>query len=79
MMVSLKQLLCKAQRIKPFIYRDKLDWYYTRNSNYAAFKNIETQLLNCNATFKDVVKMNTYIVHFNPETDLPFRKIRNKF
>jgi enamine deaminase RidA (YjgF/YER057c/UK114 family) len=46
----------------------------------AAFKNIETQLLNCNATFRDVVKMNTYIVHFNPETDLPiFRKIRNKF
>jgi enamine deaminase RidA (YjgF/YER057c/UK114 family) len=32
----------------------------------------ETQLLNCNATFRDVVKMNTYIVHFNPETDYQF-------
>lgn len=30
--------------------------------------------------FKDVVKMNTYIVNFNSELDLPiFRKIRNKF
>jgi enamine deaminase RidA (YjgF/YER057c/UK114 family) len=32
----------------------------------------KTQLLNCNATFRDVVKMNTYIVHFNPETDYQF-------
>lgn len=46
----------------------------------ACFKNIEKQLSNCNATFKDVVKMNTYIVNFNPEMDLPiFRKIRTKF
>jgi enamine deaminase RidA (YjgF/YER057c/UK114 family) len=46
----------------------------------AAFQNIEKQLHTCKATFKDVVKMNTYIVNFNPETDLPtFRKIRNKF
>ena len=44
------------------------------------FENLEKQLLNCNATFKDVVKMNTYIVNFNSELDLPiFRKIRNKF
>jgi enamine deaminase RidA (YjgF/YER057c/UK114 family) len=46
----------------------------------AAFKNIEKQLHNCNATFKDVVKMTTYIVNFDPEMDLPvFRKIRNNF
>ena len=33
-----------------------------------------------NATFKDVVKMNTYIVNFKPETDLPiFRKVRKEF
>ena len=33
-----------------------------------------------NATFKDVVKMNTYIVNFQPETDLPiFRKVRKEF
>ena len=41
------------------------------------FQNLEKQLSNCNATFKDVVKMNTYIVNFNPEIDLPiFRKVR---
>lgn len=46
----------------------------------ACFKNIEKQLSNCNATFKDVVKMNTYIVNFNPEIDLPiFRKIRSQY
>lgn len=44
------------------------------------FQNLEKQLQNCNATFKDVVKMNTYIVNFNPETDLPiFRKVRKEF
>lgn len=44
------------------------------------FQNLETQLTNCNATFKDVVKMNTYIVNFNPELDLPvFRKVRKQF
>ena len=46
----------------------------------ATFQNLEKQLQNCNATFKDVVKMNTYIVNFNPEIDLPiFRKVRKKF
>ncbi|OUD35529.1 RidA family protein [Flavobacterium sp. FPG59] len=46
----------------------------------ATFQNLEQQLRKCNATFRDVVKMNTYIVNFNPETDLPiFRKIRNEF
>ena len=46
----------------------------------AIFKNLEKQLQNCNATFKDVVKMNTYIVNFNPEVDLPiFRKVRKEF
>jgi enamine deaminase RidA (YjgF/YER057c/UK114 family) len=44
------------------------------------FQNLEMQLTNCNATFKDVVKMNTYIVNFNPEVDLPiFRKVRKEF
>ena len=44
------------------------------------FQNLEKQLTNCNATFKDVVKMNTYIVNFNPEIDLPiFRKVRKEF
>ena len=46
----------------------------------ATFQNLEKQLANCNATFKDVVKMNTYIVNFNPEIDLPiFRKVRKAF
>ena len=46
----------------------------------ATFQNLEKQLQNCNATFKDVVKMNTYIVNFNPEIDLPiFRKVRKDF
>lgn len=44
------------------------------------FKNLEKQLQLGNATFKDVVKMTTYIVNFNPETDLPiYRKIRKEF
>jgi 2-iminobutanoate/2-iminopropanoate deaminase len=44
------------------------------------FQNLEKQLTNCNATFKDVVKINTYIVNFNPEVDLPiFRKVRKAF
>ena len=44
------------------------------------FQNLEKQLQNCNATFEDVVKMNTYIVNFNPEVDLPvFRKVRKVF
>jgi 2-iminobutanoate/2-iminopropanoate deaminase len=44
------------------------------------FQNLEKQLTNCDATFKDVVKMNTYIVNFNPEVDLPvFRKVRKEF
>lgn len=46
----------------------------------ATFQNLEKQLTNCNATFKDVVKMNTYIVNFNSEIDLPvFRKVRKDF
>lgn len=46
----------------------------------ATFQNLEKQLTNSNATFKDVVKMNTYIVNFNPEVDLPvFREVRKDF
>ena len=46
----------------------------------STFQNLEKQLANCNATFKDVVKMNTYIVNFNPEMYLPiFRKVRKHF
>lgn len=37
-------------------------------------------LKECGATFNDVVKMNIYIVKFNPEIDLPvFRKVRKEF
>ena len=44
------------------------------------FLNLEKQLQNGNVNFKDVVKMNTYIVNFNPDIDLPiFRKIRKEF
>uniref|UniRef100_UPI004049F220 RidA family protein n=1 Tax=Flavobacterium sp. TaxID=239 RepID=UPI004049F220 len=47
---------------------------------YCTFKNLERELQECGATFKDVVKMNTYIVNFNPELDLPiFRKVRKEF
>lgn len=46
----------------------------------ATFKNLETLLGECNSSFQDVVKMNTYIVNFNPEVDLPiFRKVRKAF
>ena len=46
----------------------------------ATFKNLETLLKECNSSFQDVVKMNTYIVNFNPEVDLPiFRKVRKDF
>lgn len=46
----------------------------------ACFNNLEKQLFNCKATFQDVVKMNTYIVNFTPQIDLPiFRKIRKEF
>ncbi|MCZ8197419.1 MAG: RidA family protein [Flavobacterium sp.] len=46
----------------------------------ATFKNLETLLNECNSSFEDVVKMNTYIVNFNPEIDLPiFRKVRKAF
>lgn len=46
----------------------------------ATFKNLEQELKNGKATFKDVVKMNTYIVNFNAEIDLPiFRKVRKDF
>ena len=46
----------------------------------ATFKNLESLLKKCGATFQDVVKMTTYIVDFNPEIDLPiFRKVRKEF
>lgn len=44
------------------------------------FKKLEKLLTQCGATFQDVVKMNTYIVNFNPEEDLPiYRKVRKEF
>lgn len=47
---------------------------------FATFKNLEQELQQCGASFNDVVKLNTFIVNFNPETDLPvFRKIRKDF
>ncbi|WP_291274432.1 RidA family protein [Flavobacterium sp.] len=46
----------------------------------ATFKNLDELLKTCKASFQDVVKMNTYIVNFNPEIDLPiFRKVRRSF
>jgi 2-iminobutanoate/2-iminopropanoate deaminase len=46
----------------------------------ATFKNLERELEQCSATFKDIVKMNTYIVNFSPTEDLPiFRKVRKQF
>ena len=46
----------------------------------ATFKNLENLLKECNSSFQDVVKMNTYIVNFNSEVDLPiFRKVRKEF
>lgn len=46
----------------------------------ATFKNLESLLKKCGATFEDIVKMSTYIVDFNPEIDLPiFRKVRKEF
>ena len=46
----------------------------------ATYKNLEKLLHQCGATFKDVVKMNTYIVNFNPEIDLPiYRNVRLGF
>lgn len=55
----------------------KLDIYFTK---FTAFKNLGNLLKECNFDFQDVVKINTYIVNFNPEVDLLiFRKIRNLF
>lgn len=46
----------------------------------STFKNLESLLKECNSSFQDIVKMNTYIANFNPEVDLPiFRKVRNAF
>lgn len=46
----------------------------------ATFQNLEKLLKEYHSSFEDVVKMNTYIVNFNPEIDLPiFRKVRTAF
>lgn len=51
-----------------------------KSQTIATFKNLERLLKECDASFQDLVKMNTYIVNFNPEIDLPiFRKIRKEF
>jgi len=56
------------------------DGVHLEAQTIATFQNLEKQLQNCNATFNDVVKINTYIVNFNPEIDLPiFRKVRKHF
>lgn len=47
---------------------------------YEVFKKIQNLLKQSDSSFHDVVKMNTYIVNFNPEIDLPvFRKVRKEF
>lgn len=46
----------------------------------ATFQKLEKLLKEYHSSFEDVVKMNTYIVNFNPEIDLPiFRKVRTAF
>jgi enamine deaminase RidA (YjgF/YER057c/UK114 family) len=51
-----------------------------KSQTIATFKNLEKLLKKCSAGFKDVVKLNTFIVNFNPEKDLPiFRKVRKDF
>ncbi len=44
----------------------------------ATFNNIKTELESAGATFKDVVKMNTYIVNYKPELIDIFRRIRKE-
>lgn len=46
----------------------------------ATFNSLKKVLEECNTTFDDIVKLNTYIINFNPEIDLPiFRKVRKDF
>ena len=46
----------------------------------STFNNLKRELLECGATFNDVVKINTYIVKFKSAVDLPiFRKVRQQF
>ncbi len=44
----------------------------------AVFANIKTELEAAGATLKDVVKMNTYIVNYQPENIEVFRKVRKE-
>ncbi len=44
----------------------------------AAFNNIKTELEAVGASMKDVVKMNTYIVNYQPENIEIFRKVRKE-
>lgn len=46
----------------------------------STFTKLELLLKERGASFENVVKMNTYIVNFNPEIDLPiYRNVRKKF
>lgn len=44
----------------------------------STFKNLEKQLTDSGASFKDVVKMNTYIVNYKPKQLATFRNIRKE-
>ncbi len=44
----------------------------------SVFENIKTELVATGATLKDVVKMNTYIVNYQPENIEIFRKVRKE-
>ena len=44
----------------------------------SAFENIKTELESAGASYKDIVKMNTYIVNYKPEYIGLFRKIRKE-
>lgn len=44
----------------------------------SAFLKIQEQLKGTGATLKDVVKMNTYIVEYKPESLAVFRKVRKE-
>jgi enamine deaminase RidA (YjgF/YER057c/UK114 family) len=66
-----RKLLLRTGTCKTIYISGQIGTENLEAQTIACFKKHRKQLSNCNATFKDVVKMNTYIVNFNPEIDLP--------
>ena len=68
------------QMIENEIQQEKT-WYEDNDKvDFESLENLKKLLKECHSGFHDVVKMNTYIVNFNPEIDLLiFRKIRKEF